>query len=323
MSTFEIINPVRRSTLARWAGAASAAMVALMVGALPAQASELVDRNARNVSLKVNNRGIALVEYTARGKRHHVLYWGAVNANRKRANTLRFKRDRSGGWKSKVADWRDFNDTCGPYTGPSLPYLVTACTASDGSHWALQKWARLTPNYGGKPSTYKKRELRLSHFTGQPAVLTVTPNWSWGGQYMHIVAQLKYRGKPWYAIKFKDNGEVTDKIGRNVTIDSYNSDMGSGWRRVNAVLTHRPSGQLCFGFSPKQMENGQMSGRGLSSVNKYRLTVPGPGVSPDVQLYFDGVRVEDYDPAADDIVDDFIRSLIGNFTGRHSCKRVN
>lgn len=288
-----------------------------------AHASELVDRNSTKNRLQVNKSGVALVTYRARGTSHHVLYWGAKNANRNRPSTLQFKRDRSGGWKSGIADWKNFNNVCTSYKGPQLPYVVAACTAPDGSHWVLQKWARLTPNYGGNPTTYRLRELRLSHFSGAPAVLTVTPNWSWGGQYMHIVAQLKYRGQPWYAVNFKSNGEVTDKIGRNVTIEAYDSDMGSGWRRVNAVLTHRPSGQMCFGFTPKVMENGQYSESGYSSVNAYRLTVPGPGVTPDIQLVFDGVRIEDYDPVADDVVDDFIRSLIGDYTGNHNCKTIN
>lgn len=293
-----------------------------MVAAAPARASELVDRNTTRNRIQVNSKGIALVTYAARGTRHHVLYWGAKNADRTRPSTLEFSHDRSGGWSSGVADWQHFRNTCSAYKGPALPYVVAACTARDGSHWVLQKWARLTPNYGGNPATYRIRELRLSHFTGRPAVLTVTPNWSWAGQYMHIVAQLKYRGKPWYAIKFTSSGEVTDKIGRNVTIDSYNSDMGSGWRRVNAILTHRPSGQMCFGFTPKNTGSG-MSGSGYSQVNRYRLTVPGPGVTPDVQLVFSGVKIEDYTQAADAVVNDFIRDLIGSWTGPHNCQTIN
>ncbi len=293
-----------------------------MIAAVPSHASELVDRNATRSRIQVNNRGIALVTYRARGSRHHVLYWGAVNANRSRPSTLEFSHDRSGGWSSGVADWQHFDNTCKPYSGPTLPYVVAACTAHDGSHWVLQKWARLTPNYGGNPGTYRIRELRLSHFTGHAAVLKVTPNWSWHGQYMHIVATLTYRGKPWYAVKFTSSGAVTDKIGRNVTIDSYNSDMGSGWRRVNAILTHRPSGQMCFGFTPKNTGSG-MSGSGYSSVNRYRLTVPGPGVSPDIQRVFSGVKLEDYTVDADAIVNDYIRSLIGTWTGPHNCQTIN
>ena len=52
-------------------------------------------------------------------------------------------------WKSGRADWRAFQNACGPYTGPELAYKVFACTAPDGTHWALQAWMREVKNYGG------------------------------------------------------------------------------------------------------------------------------------------------------------------------------
>ena len=42
-----------------------------------ASASEIIDRNANDVSLKVAQNGQALVSYSARGKRWNVLAWGA------------------------------------------------------------------------------------------------------------------------------------------------------------------------------------------------------------------------------------------------------
>lgn len=301
-----------------------ATCTAAMLGstAAAASASEKVDTNSKNERIMVSKRGVALVLYKAHGQSSHVLYWGAKNADRRKKSTLEFKHDRSGGWKSHMGDWEHFRNTCKKYTGPELPYVVASCTARDGSHWVLQKWARLAPNYGGKPERYRKKELRLSHFDVAPAVFKITPNWSWGGQYMHIVATLKYRGKPWYAVKFSTTGQVKDKIGRNVTIDSYNSDMGSGWRRVNAILTHRPSGQMCFGFTPKNTGNGT-SASGYSGNNTYRLTVPGPGVSPDVQQEFSGVYLQDYTKEADEVVNDYIRGLLGSWGGNHNCKNVN
>lgn len=287
-----------------------------------ASGSDLVGRRTKKEVLKVNKKGIAMVYFRTRKLTNHIAYWGAVNANMRRKSTLRFRKDRSGGLMSNVADYRHFKDACRRYTGPKLPYVIDSCTARDGSHWVLQKWARNANNYGGSVAGGEK-ELRLSHFTWDPAVLEITPNWSWGGKYMHIVATLSYHGKPWYAIGFKPSGYVTDQIGRNVNIDSFSSDLGSGWRRVNAVLTHRPSGQLCFGFTPKVLPGGGSSGSGYSSVNRYRLSVPGPGVSPDIEQEFAGVLLEDYDPAIDDVVDQLIRDLIGNYTGRHNCQHVN
>ena len=46
---------------------------------------------------------------------------------------------------------RRFKNKCGPYRGPDLPWLVAACTAPDGSHWAIQKWKRSQANFGLPP----------------------------------------------------------------------------------------------------------------------------------------------------------------------------
>ena len=45
-----------------------------------ANASQLIDRNASAESMLVNNKGEAMLTYTADGKVKHVLAWGAVNA---------------------------------------------------------------------------------------------------------------------------------------------------------------------------------------------------------------------------------------------------
>ena len=69
------LRPIARAALAVLAAAALAAIVAAA-----ASASQLIDRNATNVSLMVNAKKEALVTYTAGGKVHHVLAWGAINA---------------------------------------------------------------------------------------------------------------------------------------------------------------------------------------------------------------------------------------------------
>ena len=56
------------------------ALVTAVAVPATASASEIIDRNANNVSLKVAQNGQALVSYTARGKRWNVLAWGALNA---------------------------------------------------------------------------------------------------------------------------------------------------------------------------------------------------------------------------------------------------
>src|SRR5213596_4409567 len=91
--------------------------------AAPASASQLVNRDVRNIQLAVNNKGEALVTYrTVRGRTQHVLAWGAVNA-RQPNRTLRqqrFKLDYAGGWgKYRKLYWKTFKNRCGAYDGPA------------------------------------------------------------------------------------------------------------------------------------------------------------------------------------------------------------
>ena len=87
-----------------------------------ASASEIIDRNANDVSLKVAQNGQALVSYNARGKRWNVLAWGAINAlhptpGRKQ---VEFKLDYSGGYGTYKRDvWKTFKDACRPTTAPT------------------------------------------------------------------------------------------------------------------------------------------------------------------------------------------------------------
>ena len=45
-----------------------------------ANASQLIARNASKIHLAVNSKGMALVTYSVRGRKTHLLAWGAVNA---------------------------------------------------------------------------------------------------------------------------------------------------------------------------------------------------------------------------------------------------
>ncbi len=73
-------------------------------------------------------------------------------------------------------------------------------------------------------------------------------------------------------------------------MDTLDSPLGSGWRRENSFVTHRGSGAFCYGFWPH--------GRYPSGMGKrYRVTVQGPGVFPD--LYWEGVPPAGYDRVFD------------------------
>jgi hypothetical protein len=71
------------------------------------------------------------------------------------------------------------------------------------------------------------------------------------------------------------SGEPQDSFGRNVYLDTLNAPYGAGWRRENAFLTHRGTGGFCYGFYPH-------GDRPIGKGERYRATVIGPGVVPDV-----------------------------------------
>ena len=131
-------------------------LLAVLVAAVvppSASASELIDRNASKVTLKVARNGQALLSYSTRGKRRNVLAWGAVNAPPTPARRqVTFRLDYSGGWGTYRRNvWKTLRNACAPYDGPALKWLVTACKAPDGSYWAVQAWQRMLPNYGLPP----------------------------------------------------------------------------------------------------------------------------------------------------------------------------
>jgi hypothetical protein len=268
-----------------------------------ANASELIDRNAAGISFGVDAKGEALVSYHAAGKSKHVLVWGALNAiapTRSRPQ-LSFKLDYSGGYgKYKQDYWKTFKSTCKAYDGPALAWKVTACKASDGSYWALQKWQRMLPNYGLTPSaTQAVWELRLSHWTGDLPVLTIDTDWAWH-QWDHLFGSFTYGDQPVFGYKSTPAGVPLDTFGRNIYVDTYDSVYGKGWKRENSFLTHTGTGVFCYSINP---HGSHPAGKGT----QYRATVEGPGVTPDVM--WQGASPGAYDKAADLVANDEITQL--------------
>jgi len=152
-----------------------AALTAAAIAAGAAQASQLIDRNATQVSLESNAKGEAMLTYTVAGKVKHVLAWGAVNAiapapGRKQVT---FKLDYSAGTASTTA----------PRTGPTSTAHACPTTGrrSPGlSSPARRRWTARTGrcNPGSArcrttdyppPAAQKVWELRLSHWNRQRA----------------------------------------------------------------------------------------------------------------------------------------------------------
>jgi hypothetical protein len=243
------------------------ALLAAGFAATPAFASAIVGRNVTGATLAIDSQGRAHVGYSAEGRRVALVAWGAINArtpSRTRPQVeFRIRYGDGGG-----------GGVCLPYDGPPLPWLVKACKAPDGSYWALQSWARLEPNYGGDRGV---RELHLSHWRGPLAQLVVYQNWT-HRTIRHIFGRLTYLGRGVHGFSSTAAGDPLDGYGRNIYIDTFDSRYGRGWHRANSALTHRRGhtlGDFCFAFYPHA---GHPSGDGA----RYRATVEGPGVTPDV-----------------------------------------
>jgi len=292
-------------TVIRWFMTLVLAAAALYT-AEAASASQLIDRNATGVRLAVNAKGEALLTYRARGRLQHVLAWGAVDARQPAAGQrqVRFQKDYAGGWgKYHTTYWRSFDNTCHAYDGPKLVYLVTACGAADGSYWALQSWQTPLPDLGMTPWLPVQRawELHLSHWHGPTAQLDAWTDWVYSGRFQEVFGRMTYQGQPVYGFGTTRKGVPTDGFGRLVYLDTLNSTYGTGWKRENSFVTHTPTGIFCYGFFQfDPMQYPHPAGypkalRGPGTGEQYRLTVSGPGVTPDVSVTVPGLH--DYNPS--------------------------
>ena len=280
------------------------ALAAVLAG--PASSSQLIDRNAQNVRLAVNGKGEALLTYRVGRNVRHVLVWGAINARTPNPNVpqVRFKKDYAGGWgKYRTNYWRTFRSSCRRYDGPALAWFVTGCKAADGSYWAVQSWQTPLPDLGFLPWLPEQRawELHVSHWTGPLAQLEVHTDWIYGGRFHDLFGRLTYRGKPVFGYATTRFGAPLDGFGRLLYLDTFNSRYGPGWRRENSFVAHNPTGMFCYGFYPFDPTKsgyvhppGQTGVRGPGNGERYRITVEGPGLTPDV--VWTGPGLHDYDP---------------------------
>jgi hypothetical protein len=271
-------------------------------------ASLIVGRNPQHPTLQLDSTGHALVSFTSDGKPQHILVWGAINGMppTRGRQQVAFQVDYSGGYGAlKISNYyKTIKNVCKPYTGPPLAWYVpgSGCDAPDGSYWALQLWQRMLPNLGFKPWQPDQAvwELHVSHWSGPIAELQVWQDWSWGGRYHQLLGQLTYDGKPVFGFGASSVGAPTDSWGRNNYLDTFGSAYGTGWYRENSFLAQSPDGAFCYSFGPRPPYPGYPDSPPREGVGtKYRITVIGPGVSPEIMWQGDDVGT--YDAAnADD-----------------------
>ena len=289
--------------MARFSRSLLACIAVLLIAPAGAYASQMIDRNATHVSIAVNSQNRAVVSYIRGGKWHHVLVWGAVNAlpPSKAHKQVKFKVDYSGGYGSFGSGyWKQVvkHNVCGGYTGPSLHWLVVACTMPNGQNWAVQSWQRSLPNSGEKPPTslQSAHELHVSHWSGPLPILWLKWDWVYGGNYQHLYGKFSYRGAAVHGFGATAKGSPTDTYGRNIYVDTLDPSgwktgyrQAGGWMRFNSFLAHNPHGNFCAGLF------GNMFGRGpKANGREYRASAMGPGVTPIV--YWQGPPPGTYGP---------------------------
>ncbi len=299
-------------------------LLSALCGAGNASASQLIARDAQDVTLRVDAQGRALIDFRAKGRTWSVLAWGAVNALHPTADRpqVRFRLDYAGGWgvyRKTLAT--GFKNVCRPYAGPPLAWFVTGCTMPDGSHWALQAWQRGLPNLGVTPwkPLQAATDLRLSHWTTELPKLELWVNWAYSKHFDHVFGRFTYLGQPVYGFRATSTGAPTDTFGRNVYLDTFDSAYGPGWKRENSFLAHTGTGAFCYGLYPHDPYPGYPATgrRPEGKGTRYRATAVGPGVLPDVT--WEGAAPGAYDAAVDRQLADLQRSVYGADT---LCKPV-
>jgi hypothetical protein len=230
-----------------------------------AAASELIGRDGGRAALHVNAAGQAHVSWSEDGATRHLVAANAINARPPSTGVPQVS------FRLRYGPGSIRGGGCGRYDGPPLAWLAVACKAPDGSYWALQRWQRLKPNYGGRRGNW---ELRLSHWSGPLPVLRLWTDWAYR-RFDHLYGQYSYQGRAVHGFSATAQGSPRDDYGRNLYVDTLDSRYGSGWRRENSFLAQRPNGAFCYGFYP---HGSRPPGKGTH----YRATVIGPGVTPDV-----------------------------------------
>ena len=219
----------------------------------PAAASQLIDRNASDIHLAVNNKQEALITYRVHGVLKHVLAWGAINAIAPTPGRTQvaFKLDYAGGWGKYHTDyWKTFAERLQAVHRPG------ARLEGDRLHRARRlllgpAGLAARPSRPGKTpdAAQSAWELRLSHWTGALPVLSIQVNWAYK-HFDHLFGTLTYDGTGVYGFRSTSGGAPLDTFGRNIYLDTFNSAYGPGWKRENSFLAHKANGAFCYGFYP-------------------------------------------------------------------------
>ena len=169
-----------------------------------------------------------------------------------------------------------------PDDGPTLAWLVQACKAPDGSYWALQRWQRLKPNFGGTRWTVGAAPLPLEQARSRELVMY--QNWAFD-RYRHIFGRLTYDGVGVYGFKATGAGDPLDDYGRNIYLDTFNSCVRQGLASARQ-LPHASPWPHTGGLLLRLLRARRASARQRDEVPR---DCRGPGVTPDVMWSADDI----------------------------------
>jgi hypothetical protein len=122
-------------------------------------------------------------------------------------------------------------------------------------------------------------------------LLEAWTDWAYSGRWHHLFGRLTFQGHPVHGYSTTLNGEPLDSYGRVLYLDTLDSAYGSGWRRENGFVARNPDGSFCYSFVPHTTHTGER--RPAAHGRRYRLSVVGPGVTPDVTWEGDGLPAFD------------------------------
>ena len=190
---------------------------------------------------------VALITYRTRRPRPP----GARVRRHQHVALAALKLDYSGGWGSRVADWRTFRNACPQLRRPA-PAVPDSAACTHAGRLALGG-----PAVGADQAELRRRvgarELRIAHWRGDAAQLEIHTTGAKdhdgrGRHWHHLFGRYTYNGAGVYGSHQRHRRAARRRP--QLYVDSLDADYGPGWRRVNAFVSRRPRPVL-LEFGPK------------------------------------------------------------------------
>ena len=227
-------------------GVLLASLAAAAIAAGAAQASQLIDRNATQVSMKANAKG-EQPHTTARRQGEARARLGSRErdcSDRMQAGGVQARLLGRGTASITARHWDVFNGACLSVRGLRC---VERCRVQGGR----RRWA-CSP---GSPPRLRGRRHRDAAGVGTEALALGRRSAGALADDRLGVSQVRPRPSgrtPTTArgSSFKStSGAPLDSFGRNIYVDVHLA-YGAGWKRDNSFLTHKVKGSFCYGFYP-------------------------------------------------------------------------